>query len=100
VNFVFARGKAAWIATDRGVSVTDGDTWVNYRGTKKEGCLIEITRPGAPVSARTIPTKLPNDFVLGVWADDDQAWFATSDGLGHGYFAPSGKSHATATSRN
>jgi len=100
VNFIFARGRAAWIATDRGVSVTDGDTWVNYRATKKEGCLIEITRPGAPVSARTIPTKLPNDFVLGVWADDDQAWFATSDGLGHGYFAPSGKSHATATSRN
>jgi len=33
--------------------------------------------------------NLPNDFVLGIWAGDGEAWFATSDGLGHGMFAAS-----------
>jgi hypothetical protein len=32
-------------------------------------------------------TKLPNDFVLGIWVDDQEAWFATSDGLSHAIFA-------------
>jgi hypothetical protein len=32
-------------------------------------------------------TKLPNDFVLGIWLDDQEAWFATSDGLSHAIFA-------------
>jgi hypothetical protein len=32
-------------------------------------------------------TKLPNDFVLGIWLDDREAWFATSDGLSHAFFA-------------
>jgi hypothetical protein len=32
-------------------------------------------------------TKLPNDFVLGIWADDQEAWFATSDGLGHAFLS-------------
>ena len=100
VNFIFARGKTAWIATDRGVSVTDGDSWANYRSSQSGEGLIEITRPGSPVSTRTIPTRLPNDFVLGVWVDDHEAWFATSDGLGHGYFAPTGRPSAPSTAKN
>jgi hypothetical protein len=32
-------------------------------------------------------TKLPNDFVLGIWVDDQEAWFATSDGLSRAIFA-------------
>ena len=30
INFIWARGHTAWIGTDRGVSVTDGDTWADY----------------------------------------------------------------------
>jgi len=88
INFVWARGRVAWVGTDRGVSVTDGDTWVNYRAAEKAQGLMEIVRPGKPVETRTLSTRLPNDFVLGIWADDKEAWFATSDGLGHGIFAP------------
>jgi hypothetical protein len=33
-------------------------------------------------------TALCNGFVLGIWADEKEAWFATSDGLSHGIFAP------------
>jgi ligand-binding sensor domain-containing protein len=87
VNFSCARGRIAWVGTDRGVSVTDADTWVNYRTNEKGEGIVEIARPGRPVETRTMSTKLVNDFVLGIWVDDHESWFATSDGLSHAYFA-------------
>ena len=86
VNFIFARGRVAWVGTDRGVSVTDGDSWVNYHSDDQGRGVVEIAKPGRQVETRTMPTRLPNDFVLGLWVDDHQAWFATSDGLSHGFF--------------
>lgn len=97
VNFIWARGQAAWVGTDRGVSVTDGNVWVNYRTSEQGKGLIEISRPGQPVETRTLSTSLPNDFVLGIWTDDKEAWFATSDGLGHGLFASSSKTTTAST---
>jgi hypothetical protein len=40
----------------------------------------------------TMSTHLANDFVLGVWTDDHEAWFATSDGLSHAMFVPTKES--------
>jgi len=93
VNFIWARGQVAWVGTDRGVSVTDGNVWVNYRTGQKGQGLIEISKPGQSLETHALTTTLPNDFVLGIWTDENQAWFATSDGLGHGVFA----SHPRAT---
>ncbi len=87
VNFIWPHGRTAWVGTDRGLSVTDGDTWVTYRTNEKGEGMVEITRPGKPVETRTMSTKLPNDFVIGIWVDDQEAWFATSDGLSHAIFA-------------
>jgi ligand-binding sensor domain-containing protein len=99
VNSIFPHGRVAWVATDRGVSVTDGDTWVNYHSNEKGEALIEIARPGRPVETRSMASRLPNDFVLGIWVDDHEAWFATSDGLGHGFF-PSSRKALTAAGAN
>jgi ligand-binding sensor domain-containing protein len=87
VNFIWPRGHVAWVGTDRGIAVTDGDTWVNYRNNDRGEGIVEIARPGQPVETRTMSTHLPNNFVLGIWADDQEAWFATSDGLSHAIFA-------------
>ena len=92
LNFIWARGRVAWVGTDRGVSVTDGDTWVNYRTSEKGEGLMEIVKPGQPVETKTMSTHLANDFVLGIWADDREAWFATSDGLSHATLVPSQES--------
>lgn len=89
LNFIWARGRVAWVGTDRGLSVTDGDTWVNYRTSEKGEGLVEITRQRQAAETRTMSTHLANDFVLGIWADDREAWFATSDGLSHATFIPS-----------
>jgi ligand-binding sensor domain-containing protein len=86
INFIWTKGRVAWIAMDRGLSVTDGDFWANYRTDEKGQGLVEITRPGQAVETRRMATKLPHDFVLGIWTNEEEAWIATSDGLGHGFF--------------
>lgn len=89
INTVFARGRVAWIATDRGVSVTDGNTWVNYLVDEKGQGVVLTYRPGEEQQheTRTMTTALADGFVMAVWADDHEAWFATSNGLSHGVFA-------------
>ncbi len=99
LNFIWAHRRVAWAATDRGVSVTDGNTWVNYRTNEKGEGVVEITRPGKPVESRTMATHLANDFVLGIWVDDNEAWLATSDGLSHGLFYTSSKTTTTAAAK-
>ena len=87
INTVFARGRVAWVATDLGVSVTDGINWVNYTVEKNGHGLIRTYRPGQEPQTRTMTTALADGFVMAVWADDHEAWFATSNGLSRGIFA-------------
>jgi ligand-binding sensor domain-containing protein len=90
-NFAWPVHRYCWIGTDKGASVTDATNWVNYLvGEKGEG-IMEIHRSGQPVQTRTMPTALCNSFVLGIWADENEAWFATSKGLSHGIFAKRNK---------
>ena len=86
-QFVWPHRRVAWIGMDKGVSVTDGETWVNYEvGSKGEG-IRSIHRPGQPPRGQTMTTALANCFVLGIYVDDEEAWFATSNGLSRGVFA-------------
>ena len=87
INSIFARGRVAWISTDRGVSVTDGNTWVNYFVDEKGQGAVRTYRPGQEPETRAMTTALADGFVMAVWADDHEAWFATSNGLSHGTFA-------------
>ena len=91
LNFIWPRGRVAWVGTDRGVNVTDGDTWVTYSTSEKGEGLVGISVPGKPLETRKMSTHLPNDFVLGIWVDDQEAWFATSDGLSHGFLTQAPK---------
>ena len=88
INFAWPVGTFCWIGSDRGAALTDGTCWINYLlGGGQEG-IVEIHRPGKPVDKRIMTTALCNGFVLGIWADEKEAWFATSDGLSRGIFAP------------
>ena len=97
INTVFARGRVAWLATDRGASVTDGTSWVNYVVDENGRGVVRIYRPGQEPETRTMTTALADGFVTAIWADYHEAWFATSNGLSHGIFAAPAAS-ATVTS--
>ena len=61
---------------------------MNYLLGEKGDGIVEIHRPGQPVEKRAMSTALANGFVLGIWADENEAWFATSKGLSRGVFHP------------
>ncbi len=86
-QFVFAHRGVGWIGMDRGVSVTDGAHWVNYLVAEDGSGRVQLHRPGEPVEERVMTTALANQFVLGIWVDDEEAWFATSKGLSRGVLA-------------
>jgi ligand-binding sensor domain-containing protein len=83
-QFVWAHRGVAWIGMDRGLSVTDGITWVNYLVDDEGQGSMEIHRPHQPAVVRPTATALANQFVLGIQVDDEEAWFATSKGLSRG----------------
>jgi ligand-binding sensor domain-containing protein len=76
-QFVWPHRRVAWIGTDRGVSVTDGQNWVNYSINEAGEGVMEIHQPGRAVENRGMGTTLANALVLGIHVDDNEAWFAT-----------------------
>lgn len=86
INSIYSRSRVAWIATDRGVSVTDGTDWVNYTVGEHGSGSLQIQRPGQAPENRPMATALADGFVLGAWVDDNEAWFATSNGLSRAVF--------------
>jgi ABC-type branched-subunit amino acid transport system substrate-binding protein len=84
INFVRARGRHAWAATDQGLTLTDGDGWVTYRRLDDGRGEILFSEGARQVGRRTTTTALPHNYVLGVDAADDDVWIATQEGIGHG----------------
>lgn len=95
-QFVYSHHGVAYIGTDRGVSVTDSKNWVNYTVGENGAGVVEIHRPDQPVEKRGMKTALANGFVLGIYVDDREAWFATSKGLSRGVFRATGKTSTVA----
>jgi hypothetical protein len=87
-QFAWPVGKYCWIGSDRSATVTDGTYWANYLLGDKGESILEIHRPKQAVEKRILPTGICNAFVLGIWADENEAWFATANGLSHGFFSP------------
>src|SRR5512140_601309 len=46
INFIAAKGKNAWVCTDQGLAVTDGESWATYRRGKGSDGTLSIARPG------------------------------------------------------
>jgi ligand-binding sensor domain-containing protein len=89
VNFIATKGRTAWVCTDQGLSVTDGEIWQNYKTApeKGSGTIMTVSRPGEAMKTSRMATSLPNDFVLGASIGDGEVWFATSHGLSRAVLA-------------
>lgn len=84
INFIKAVGPIAFICTDKGLSSTDGKSWVTYtkNETNKNGKVI-ITE-GAEKKEMTTSTSISHNYVIGVDVKDNVIWVATSKGVSRG----------------
>ncbi len=84
INFVRARGRSAWLATDNGLSLTDGDRWVTYRRLQDGRGETLFFEGARQIARRVTPTSLAHNYVLGVDADENEIWVGTGAGISRG----------------
>lgn len=91
VNFVKAKGRVAWVCTDKGLSVVDYDNnqWITYApaGDVQDTAGPWVARrydDGQLLDQINLPQGLANNYVLGVDFRGDEVWVATAQGLSVG----------------
>jgi ligand-binding sensor domain-containing protein len=93
INFVRAEGPVAYLCTDKGLSCTDGNSWITYNKNDKSGDGKMILKNYGRNSDSTInkSTKeipispsISHNFVLGVDEEDGILWVATEHGVSRG----------------
>ncbi len=84
INHVAARGRLAFLGTDEGFGVLDGETAVTYKATGDGGCDVTVHRDGELIEERRLPTAPGDNYVLWTHPEEDQVWIATASGLSRG----------------
>lgn len=84
INFLRAEGQAVFVCSDNGLSSTDGTTWVTYKkdDNSENGKAIIIN--GTEKKEIPLSPSISHNFIIGVDAEDDVLWVATSKGVSRG----------------
>ena len=84
INYIKAVGPVAFICTDKGLSSTDGKSWVTYtkNETSKNGKAI-ITE-GSDKTELVMSPSISHNYTIGVDVKDNIIWVATSKGVSRG----------------
>jgi len=95
INFVKAKGRVAWICTDKGLSAVDADservvTYTPIHGPMEgqRGWEARIYEAGRLVRRQKLARGLANNFLWGVAFTGDDVWVASSAGLSRGSLRP------------
>ena len=84
INFVRAEGSVAYICSDKGLSCTDGKNWVTYKKNEHNSDGVAIITNGAEKRELVLTPSISHNFIIGVDADSDLLWVATSQGVSCG----------------
>jgi ligand-binding sensor domain-containing protein len=93
INFVRSKGQVVYICSDKGLSTTNGKSWVTYKknANNSDGLTIikNFSRNDDNVAEKTtkeIPASpsIAHNFIIGVDSDDKYLWVATEGGVSRG----------------
>lgn len=84
INFLRAEGKKVFICSDNGLSSTDGTTWVTYKKDDNSENGKAIITNGNEKKEIPLSPSISHNFIIGVDADEDYLWVATSKGVSRG----------------
>ena len=84
INFVRAEGKVVFICCDNGLSTTDGTTWVTYKKNDNDVNGKIIITKGTDKKEMPLTPSISHNFTIGVDAQDNMLWVATSKGVCRG----------------
>jgi ligand-binding sensor domain-containing protein len=84
INFVRAEGPVVFICSDKGLSTTDGKSWVTYKKNDNSSDGMAIITNGTEKKELKLSPSIAHNFTIGVDAEDDVLWIATSQGVSRG----------------
>ncbi len=84
INHVAARGQTAFLGTDEGFGVLDGETAVTYQALDSGGADVSVFRDGELIEVRRLPTSPADNYVLWTHPGEGEVWIATAHGLSRG----------------
>lgn len=84
INFVKANGRVAYACTDKGLSTTDGTTWVTYKRNENNEDGVAIITSGSQRKEIKQSPSIAHSFIINAEAKGDVLWVATSKGLSRG----------------
>jgi ligand-binding sensor domain-containing protein len=84
INFVRVNGRVAYVCTDKGLSTTDGTTWVTYKRNENDKNGVAIVTSGTEKKEITLSPSIAHSFVINADAAGDVLWVATSKGVSRG----------------
>jgi ligand-binding sensor domain-containing protein len=84
INFLRAEGKVVFVCCDNGLSTFDGTTWVTYKKDDNSENGKAIITNGTEKKEVPLSPSIAHNFIIGVDAEDDILWVATSKGVSRG----------------
>jgi ligand-binding sensor domain-containing protein len=84
INFLRAEGPVVFVCSDKGLSSTDGTTWVTYKKNDNNSDGKAIITNGTEKKELAMFPSIANNYIIGVDAKDDVIWVATSAGVSRG----------------
>jgi hypothetical protein len=93
INFVRAEGPIVYICSDKGLSCTDGKSWVSYRKNDNDSngkaILTNYGRkddntPNKATTEMPLSPSISHNFIIGVDEENGVLWVATSKGVSLG----------------
>ncbi|OFY66960.1 MAG: hypothetical protein A2V64_02825 [Bacteroidetes bacterium RBG_13_43_22] len=85
INFLRAEGPVVFVCSDNGLSSFNGKTWVTYKKFDNSTDGQAIVKDGNTlVMEMPLSPSIAHNFTIGVDAEDDVLWVATSKGVCRG----------------
>ncbi len=84
INFLRAEGPVVYVCCDRGLSSTNGETWVTYKKNDNNENGVAIVTTGKEKKEIPLSPSIANNFIIGVDGEDGVLWVATSKGVSRG----------------
>lgn len=84
INFLRAEGRKVFVCSDNGLSSTDGTTWVTYKKDDNSENGKAIITNGTEKKEIPLSPSIAHNFIIGVDADENYLWVATSKGVSRG----------------
>jgi hypothetical protein len=84
MNFIRVNGRVAYGCTDKGLSTTDGNTWVTYKRNETGDKGVAIITSGKERKEIVQSPGIAHSFIINADAKGDVIWLATSKGVSRG----------------